>query len=463
MKNQVEQEIFEDTGQEIKFGKPFPATQPHTIYINGEQFGQNYGSIRINSLAISTRGNNMLTEAEAVNLLQTIVSKIQTQKPTNIGLIDWLKSTQQTQQQQGLEQLIQNIAINETQSLTIGLENDGIQSVVDYLQPHYNGFDYSLVKKATGFCKSADDFVNNLKNKYHHQYDIWLTFTQQQITDLKDLYTYIRLDNDTLKTIYRLSILGIIEDYTIQYPSLVTVICKKLSDEEILDNLERYVERYLTRISAQAVRNDVPNRNQLTMLRDCVDYLIDFTYDKVFDKRKKALDNIEDAVVEGLTNNERFIRTVNDYFDSQYVEELYIATSGGDEFDFNILFTYIEKVGDDKNLQQQLRGSANRLLESNPDNPVFSWLVYYSSILLKDRDNNKVLEYFENGFKYYYSDGNGFSFEDIDIEIEKLSLAIQSHDNESYENHLKQISTLQAKFASNKIQLFNQKFLEHYV
>jgi hypothetical protein len=240
----------------------------------------------------------------------------------------------------------------------------------------------------------------------------------------------------------------VIEDYTIQYPSLITVICKKLSDTEILNNLEKYVERYLTRISAQAVRTDAPNRNQLTMLRRCVDYLIDFTYDKVFNKRKIALDNIEDAVVAGLIDNEGFIRRVNDYFDSQYVEALYKATSGGDEFDFEILFNFIKEVGSDINLQQQLRGSSNRLLESNPDNPVFSWLGYYSSILLKDPNEKKVQEYFENGFKYYHNEGNGYSYSDIDREIEKLSL---------------EIATLQSKFATSKIKSFNQIFLEQYV
>lgn len=457
-KNQVEQEIEEETANEISIN-----IGDIYLFINGSQFGQKYGRIRITNLEISTAGNNMLTAAEAVSLLESIALKIRTQKPANIGLIPWLNSTQQTQQQQGLEQLIQNIPVNETRSLTIGLENDGIQRVVDYLQPHYTEYDYALVKKATGFCKSDDDFIDNLIYYYRIKTNTAITFTQTQIAELKSLYTKIRLDNDTLKTIYRLSILGVIEDYTIQYPSLVTVVCKKISDTEILDNLEKYVERYLTRISAQAVRTDAPNRPQNTMLRKCVDYLIDFTYDKVFDKRKKALDNIEEAVFAGLTDNAGFIRTVNDYFDSQYVEELYQATSGGDEFDFDILFNYINKVGDDKNLQQQLRGSANRLLESNPDNPVFSWLVYYSSILLKDRDNKKVQEYFENGFKYYYNDGNGYSYEDIDTEIEKLSLEIQKHDNESYSNHIKQLETLQAKFASNKISSFNQKFLEQYV
>lgn len=463
-KNQVEQEIFEDTGKEIKF-RPFPnpPQAAHTIYINGEQNGQNYGSININTLNINTNGNNMLSQAEAVDLLQAISNKIREQKPANVDLVSWLNSTQRTQQQQGLEQLLQNIPANQTQSLTIGLENDGIQRVVDYLQPQYNEFDYALVKKARGFCRSDNDFVDNLIYNYRRKPNATITFNQTQITEIKSFYTKIRLDNDTLKTIYRLSILGVIEDYTIQYPSLVTVVCKKLSDPEILNNLEKYVERYLTRISAQAVRTDAPSRNQNTMLRKCVDYLIDFTYDKVFDKRKKALENIEEAVVAGLTRNEGFIRTVNDYFDSQYVEELYQATSDGDEFDFDILFTYISKVGDDKNLQQQLRGSANRLLESNPDNPVFSWLVYYSSILLKDRDNKKVQEYFANGFKYYYNEGNGYSYEDLDREIEKLSFEIQRHDNDSYENHLKQIATLQTKFATNKIKSFNQIFLEQYV
>ena len=438
-KNQIEQEILEKTGHEIKFGNPFPATQPHTIYINGEQFGQNYGSILIDSLVISTKGNNMLAESEAVSLLETIALKIRTQKPANISLIPWLNSTQQTLQQPGLEQLMQNIPVNETRSITIGLENDGIQRVVDYLQPNFIGFDYALVKKATEFCKSDDDFVDNLIYNYGKQTNVTITFDQTQKAELKFLYTKIRLDNDTLKTIYRLSILGVIEDYTIQYPSFSMVVCKKLSDTEILDNLEKYVERYLTRISAQKVRTDVPNRPQNTMLRKCIDYLVDFTYDKVFDKREKALDNIEEAVVAGLTDTAGFTRTVNDYFDSQYVEELYNATSGGDEFDFNILFTYINKVGDDINLQQQLRGSANRLLESNPDNPVFSWLVYYSSILLKGRDNKKVQEYLDNGFKYYYNEGNGFSYEDIDKAIEKLSLEIQKHDKESYSNHIKQL------------------------
>ncbi len=462
--NQVEQEIFEDTGAEIKM-KLFPnAPQaPHTIYINGEQFGQNYGSINIGTLNINANGNNMLPQAEAVDLLQSISNKIREQKPANVNLVEWLNSTQRTQEQQGLEQLLQHIPANHTQPLTIGLENDGIQRVVDFLQPQYIDFDYGLVKKATNFCRSENDFVENLTYNYKRKTNVAITFNQAQIAELKSLYTKIRLDNDTLKTIYRLSILGVIEDYTIQYPSLVTVVCKKLSDTEILNNLEKYVERYLTRISAQSVRTDAPSRNQPTMLRKCVDYLIDFTYDKVFDKRKKALDNIEEAVVAGLTDNEGFIRTVNDYFDSQYVEELYQATSGGDEFDFDILFTYINKVGDDKNLQQQLRGSANRLLESNPDNPVFSWLVYYSSILLKDRDDKKVQEYFENGFKYYYNEGNGYSYSDLDTEIEKLGVEIQRHDNESYSNHIKQIETLQAKFASGKISSFNQKFLEKYV
>jgi RecQ family ATP-dependent DNA helicase len=464
-KNQVEQEIFEDTGKEIKFGRPFPTPPqiPHTIYINGDQFGQNYGSININSLNINTNGNNMISQAEAVDLLQAISNKIRGQKPANVDLVSWLNSTQRTQQQQGLEQLLQNIPLNQTQSLTIGLENDGIQRVVDFLQTQYNDFDYALVKKATNFCRSDNDFVDNLIYNYRRKTNGTITFNQSQISELRSLYTKIRLDNDTLKTIYRLSILGVIEDYTIQYPSLVTVLCRKLSDTELLNNLEKYVERYLTRISAQAVRTDAPKRNQPTMLRKCVDYLIDFTYDKVFDKRNKALENIEEAVVAGLTDNEGFIRTVNDYFDSQYVEELYQATSGGDEFDFDILFDYINKVGDDKNLQQQLRGSSNRLLESNPDNPVFSWLVYYSSILLKDRDNKKVQEYFEIGFKYYYNDGNGYSYAEIDKEIDKLSLEVQRHDNESYANHVKQVETLLAKFASDKISSFNQKLLENYV
>jgi RecQ family ATP-dependent DNA helicase len=464
--NQVEQEILEESGKEIKMNL-FPSNPqvPHTIYINGEQFGQKYGSININNLTYSTQGNNLCNEVEAINLLNAITDKIGKQKPGNIGMVTWLKSTEQKQQQQGLEEFLQNIPENQAQSMTIGLENDGIQRVVDYLQQFvFNPeFSYSMVLNATAWCQNDDDFVKNLLNKYHSANNIWTTFTLQQISDLKQLYFSIRLNSDTQKAIYRLSILGAVEDYTIQYPFFINIVCKKLSDTEILNNLEKYVERYVTRISAQLVGTEVPNRNQSTMLRKCVDYLIDFTYDKIFKKREKALDNIEEAVVAGISNNERFIQTVNDYFDSQYVEELSQATLGGKNVDFEILYNFIDKVGDDKNLQQQLRGSANRLLESNPDNPIFSWLAYYSSVLLKDRTNKKVQEYFESGFKNYYNEGNGYSYSDIDIEIENLGLKIQQHDNDSFANHLRQIEILQAKITFDKLKSFNQKILNNYV
>ncbi len=461
-KNQLERTVYEESGIEVKLN-PFPLPNPHTLYVNGEQFGQKHGSINIALLTINTAGNNMLPEVEAVNLLQNIVNCIRAIMPENLSFLEWLQNTQETQEQDGIEEIIQNLHPNEVKSVTIGLENNGIQRVLDYIRPFYQEFDYSSVKKATGFCKSADDFIANLISQFWKTTNRRITFSPEQIRNLKELYSYIRLDNDTLKTIYRLSILGVITDYTIQYPSLCTVKCKNLSDEEILNNLEVYVGRYLTRISAQGVREDAPSRDQETMLRNCIDYLIDFTYDKIFDKREKALDNIEEAVVAGLNDSEQFIRTVNDYFDSQYVEQLYSDTSGGDEFDFNILFKYIEIVGDDINLQQQLRGSANRLLESNPDNPVFSWLAYYTSILLKDRDVRKVQEDFENGFEYYYNDGNGYSFEEIDSELERLSQYIQNHDIESHENHLKQIYALQKKMASYRINKLNHKFLEKYV
>ena len=463
-KNLIEQEIFDETGHEIKFGKPFPVNQPHTIYINGEQFGQTYGNIKIQSLEASAGGNNMLSQLDANNLLRTIALEIKNKKPANLGLVEWLKTEEHTQQQQGLEQFIQSIPVSGKTSLTIGLENDGIQRIVDFFKLTYNEFDYSLIKKATGFCKGDDDFISNLISYYRRKTNVIISITQDQVKQLKRLYSKVRLDHDTLKIIYRLSILGIIDDYTIDYgSSSVNVICKKLTDVEILDRLEKYVGRYLTSISAQVVRTEVPIKQQNTMLRKCVDYLIDFTYDKIFAKRHQALTNIEVAITAGLNDSRNFIESVNNYFDSQYVKELYDSTSDGKNSDFDVLFEYIGKVGDDKNLQQQLRGSATRLLESNPDNPIFSWLVYYCSILLNDRDSKRVQEYLSNGFRFYYREGYGYSYSDIDSELEKIGIEIKRHDKKSYEGHLKQLNTLQTEFAVSKIQLLNQKFLEDYV
>jgi RecQ family ATP-dependent DNA helicase len=464
MRSLVEAEIYNDTGHEIKLGKPFPRDKPHSIYVDGQLFGQNYGMLSISDLRANTRGNNMLPNEVALMLLNSIANKINDEKPDHLDVATWLESHQvvHTENAPGIEEHLRGIGAGDIEPLTVSLENDGIQRLLEFLQPFFPAYDYSMLKKATDFCKNEDEFLDNLKKKYRNATNNNIAFDFHQEEKIKSFFAKIRLQADTLKAIYRLSVLGIIKDYTIEYPSLTTTHCQNISDQEILENLEAYVSRYVTRISARGVREKVRSSSEFTMLRRCVDYLVRFTYEQVFEKRRTALNNMASAVGIGVHNVNGFIAEVNNYFDSQYLVELNEATLNGEDFNFIVLFRFIDEVGDDKNKLQQLRSSAGRLLEAKSDNPVFSWLAYYCSILLNDRDDSQILEYFNNGYRDYFNDGNGFSQKIIDDNIKLLGERIGSHDFEGYQRHESIVGILLAELALARIKNINQIFLSEY-
>ena len=464
MRSLVEAEILEETGHEIRLGRPFPKDNPHSIYVNGQLYGQNFGILSISDLSVSTRGNNMLPNDLALMLLNTIAKKISEEKPDHLDVVAWLDSHQvlQTGSFPGVEEHLRGLILGQVEPLSLSLENDGIQRLLEYLQPFFQEFDYSMIKKATDFCKNEDEFIDNLRKKFKNATNFSIAFDFHQEQHIKESFSKIRLQADTLKAIYRLSVLGIIKDYTIEYPSLTTTHCQNISDQEILANLEAYVGRYVTRISARGVRERVKNSSEFTMLRRCVDYLVKFTYEQVFVKRRTALDNMASAVSRGVRAIDDFITEVNNYFDSQYLEELNLATLNGEDFNFVILFRFIDEVGDDRNKLQQLRSSAGRLLEAKSDNPVFSWLAYYCSVLLNDRDDSQILEYFKNGYRDYYNDGNGFSQRIIDDNIRLVGERIGSHDLDGFQKHESVIGMLQSDRLLEGIKNINQLFLSEY-
>jgi ATP-dependent DNA helicase RecQ len=464
MRSLVEAEILEETGHEIRLGRPFPKDNPHSIYVNGQLYGQNFGILSVSDLSVSTRGNNMLPNDLALILLNTIAKKISEEKPNHLDVVAWLDSHQvlQTDSFPGIEEHLRGLILGQVEPLSLSLENDGIQRLLEYLQPFFQEFDYSMIKKATDFCKNEDEFLDNLKKKFRNATNHAIAFDFHQEQHIKESFSKIRLQADTLKAIYRLSVLGIIKDYTIEYPSLTTTHCQNISDQDILANLEAYVGRYVTRISARGVRERVKTSSEFTVLRRCVDYLVKFTYEQVFVKRRTALDSMSSAVSAGVLEIESFINEVNYYFDSQYLVDLNEATSNGDEFDFDTLFTFINEVGDDRNKLQQLRSSAGRLLEAKSDNPVFSWLAYYCSVLLNDRDDSQILEYFKNGYRDYYNDGNGFSQRIIDDNIRLVGERIGSHDLDGFQKHESVIGMLQSDRLLEGIKNINQLFLSEY-
>ena len=202
-------------------------------------------------------------------------------------------------------------------------------------------------------------------------------------------------------------------------------------------------------------------------MRNCIDTLIDFTYDNVFDKRQKALNNISEAVemaiIERLKTNEEngnltFKTTVNDYFDSQFVEEIRKVSENGSKIDFSV-FDHFANIAINNDQLRQLENSAKRSLEFYNKNPVISLIQYYSSTLINEVDNSELL----NATKNLYVLDNGFSFEQFDEILIKVTDYITKKSQKSLALHQSNIEVVLSKHALSQIQILNFKFLEQYV
>ncbi|MBU4502994.1 MAG: RecQ family ATP-dependent DNA helicase, partial [Nanoarchaeota archaeon] len=181
--------------------------------------------------------------------------------------------------------------------------------------------------------------------------------------------------NDTEKAIYRLTSIGVVKDYTVDYNAnnyKVTIIKKK--DEEYLKHLIDYVLRYRNPEYKNKVKDGVDSLPGTT-IQKCIKFLIHFVYDEIEKKRRRAIQEMADAA-RNFSDDKQFRGRVVNYFDSKYAEKLeHIARTINSE-DW---WTLLKEVTDYDDIQH-LVGGCSRTLESYPDHPGLLLLSCYARL-----------------------------------------------------------------------------------
>jgi ATP-dependent DNA helicase RecQ len=118
------------------------------------------------------------------------------------------------------------------------------------------------------------------------------------------------------KSIYRLSSIGLVEDYTIDYnrKQFVVEICRK-TDDGYIKALQEYVGRYKTEEYVENVPYEVASEEGNGIIEKAVCFLIRFVYDEIERKRRRALQNIAE-VARSSANGEDIRRALLDYLES---------------------------------------------------------------------------------------------------------------------------------------------------
>lgn len=279
----------------------------------------------------------------------------------------------------------------------------------------------SKFKDAIKWDNSFEDFVNGLPLTNEEDRTLLL-----ETVMLKVRYYIPRNQDDTAKAIYRLTSINIIDTYTIEYQQQVyKVKLSRKTNEQYFDNYQSLVERYTSKEEARKLRikceNDFNESENATVISKCLEHLTNFIYEKIADKRKRAIDDMVDlcdetiVVADPIEQSKKIKENIYYYFNAKYSREGNTAqTETGEtvdadlnkDFVYNLpieetIWKYIEKIidFDDNgaiiNNIKHLRGATMRMLRGTSGAPQFNILKSYSLYLLSPNSPQLVKEAIE--------------------------------------------------------------------
>lgn len=335
------------------------------------------------------------------------------------------------------------------------------------------------------------DFESFLKN-IEEKLTIKVDRNKEGLEQLKKLYYSPRNKPDTDKAIFRLSSIGIIDDYTVDYNrNCYTIKVKKKTDDEYKEALAKFMLKYYSSNRVQSAIKEVDHAKGNTVLQKCLSFLTNFVYEEIAKKRMRSIDDMILACEYGLRDNgnEELKEFIYLYFNSKYARQNYSynsRTNGKEvsaslltdvsekDFNFKIVWKYIEAVNEDRSGSQidnskHLRGATILLLRDNLDNGALHLLKSFSLFVIGLNKNpnliNEAKESLTLGFKLFRDKDSSLTFEKLSQNIESYkSKIIQNANNSKEVAKILDviIEELYLEFHNDWLKNFNQKYLFEY-
>ncbi len=235
-----------------------------------------------------------------------------------------------------------------------------------------------------------------------------------------DKYDYVA------KAIYRMSCIGVVDDFTQDYPNKrFRIVTNRKADGKYYESLKQFLMRYYSDQRAEEEIQKVPELKGDNEIHRCLGYLTEFIYDKIEVKRKRAIDDIRSFCIQGIDDNKNWLEKNEDlkdfiyyYFNSKYAKDDYetengepfsltIDTDFGKESSIEILMKYLRVVDDDvfgssgspKDSVKHLQGAVRLIRRSLTDkNPALALLESFCLIYLGFKNNESLRIQFQTRY-----------------------------------------------------------------
>lgn len=465
--NYIEELVFEEFSVSVRLNAISGNTGRQVLYIN-----PNLGSIYLDrdNLPFYPAQNLQPETSKIANFIQNIIL---TEKPSGLTAFSWLTQFTEAPSQPGIEKLLADTNSRNDFQVIIPFINNVIERIEKYLTENGITFTEKMVKEAQDFCNDKDKFITNLEKLFKKEnYGQVISIPENLKPTIHNLFTKIRNEEDTYKAIYRLSIIGVVDDYTVDYNSkTISAHITKKPNSYYTQKLKEYLLQYNSPEKTDQKLERLPFYKGNTEIQKCLGFLIKFVYEETAIQRKAAIDAMEEACIIGLEENgsQKFKEFIDLYMNSKYARPQYLPsdTDRGLKADFSIVEKYMDLVRTDVgeiNNFKHLRGATTRLLVQRPDNFVFILLKSFSVILIEKENEDFIKEAqldFIKGFLRIHE----ITKENIDSlrqKVDTFKQNIREFDLDAVRRIEEVESTLYLNLHSNWLTNFNNKFIENH-
>lgn len=276
---------------------------------------------------------------------------------------------------------------------------------------------------------------------------------------------------DIAKAIYRMCVIGLIDDFTQDYKTRsFRILSTRKKNGSYYERLKEFLMRYYSEKRAENEVEKASVRKGDNEIHKCLGYLTEFVYDKVALKRKRAIDHIRYFCNVGIDTssgknwleiNEDLKDEIYYYFNSKYAREGY-KTDNDEKFSLlddtergkysstDILFKYMRVVdgdvmgtsGSPKDNIKHLQGAVRLIRRSLADtNATLSMLSAFCLIALKVGNNRHLMQELDKSYIEGYQ--------------------AMKHDIKDYTSFLDCIKQFKSMLNSNNRNLASMEDLKH--
>ncbi len=368
----------------------------HVAYLYINEAGGEYdvGRLQLPDLHIlvDSRANE-----EAPALLKSAVDWIKKGCGSTQNPRDWLHLSTPCRNEPGLESLWAALGPREACDVSVPFESPVARSLAEYLMPVLPGCTLDHVREAHRWSASPEEFVSELERRVGRVSAKKPLRDEKAIRAVKKAFYLIRGDAETFRCVYRLSILGVVEDYTVDYNARrITARLRGLPPGGVSEYLQTHIGRYVSKAEAARVPEEIQQEEGATELRKAARRLVRFVYEKIAAKRREAINTMDRTTRAGIQDAEGFTNQIYSYFDSRFTEEFrrYVR-----EYVPEDVSQLLDRVGTDPSDISHLLGSCNRLLTENPDNALLRLLRAFALALSHGYAESEVARELASGLE----------------------------------------------------------------